>query len=532
MEVKHGGQACEGWAQSFLAAIVESSADAIIGKTLDGIITSWNAGAVEMYGYAAPEMIGRSVAGLFPPDRVGELGPILARLRRGETIKQLETERVRKDGSVIEVSVSVSPVRDANGAVIGAATVARDITERNRVLAERQAGEARQHQARRMETVGHLAGGIAHEFNNLLGAIVGFAGLISAASEDRPEVRADAEEVLTAAQRAGVLTRDLLTFSRREPTQPGLINLNEILTSARDLLAAGAGERAGLRFDLAAELPPVLADRGQIEQLLVNLTVNAKDAMPSGGTLAFTTRPAEVAKEHTGGVSEVLPGHYVKLTVSDTGCGMSAEVTQRAFEPFFTTKPQGKGTGLGLATVYGIVTQAGGTIGVDSQEGEGTVFQVYLPAAGAPLAAAPSPLPVQAASDGGRGETILVVDDEPAVLAVTARILRGDGYHVFEAATSGEALSLLSSDEFELLLTDSVMPGMSGPELAARAVGLQPWLRVLHMSGSTRGVLCPDRVVSGEILFIHKPFTVAGLLDKVHAVLGEGRPAPASPAGG
>jgi PAS domain S-box-containing protein len=523
MGAKGDSRACAGQAGSFLAAIVESSADAIIGKTLDGIVTFWNAGAVEMYGYAADEMIGHSVAELFPSDHEGELAPILAHVRRGENIKNLETRRVRKDGSVIDVSVSVSAVRDASGAVVAAATVARDITERNRVLAERRASETRLHQAQRMETVGHLAGGIAHEFNNLLGAIIGFAGLVVGASADRPEVRADAEQILTSAQRAAVLTRDLLTFSRREPTQPGLVDLNEVLAKARDLLAAGAGERVGLRFERSAELPAVLADRGQIEQLLLNLAVNAKDAMPSGGTLTYRTREVDLPSGHRGAGSEVGPGRYVELTVSDTGRGMTDEVVRRAFEPFFTTKPPGEGTGLGLATVYGIVTQAGGAISLESAEGAGAVFHIYLPPAGARLTLPREEQHAQP-SGNGRGETILVVDDEPSVLAVTARILRGDGYQVLQAGTCAEAQSIMSSHHFGLLVTDAVMPGMSGAELAGRAAELKPGVPVLYMSGSTRGVLSPERVASGEMAFIQKPFTIGVLLEKVHAVL-DGVPA-------
>jgi PAS domain S-box-containing protein len=516
-----GRPACDGQAKSFLAAIVESSADAIIGKTLDGVVTFWNAGAIEMYGYTPGEMVGRCVEEIFPPDRKDELERILEHARRGEKIKHLETKRVRKDGTVIDVSVSVSPVRDSSGAIVGAATVARDITERNRALAERRASEARLHQAQRMETVGHLAGGIAHEFNNLLGAIVGFAGLVVGASADRPEVRADAEEILTAAQRAAMLTKDLLTFSRREPSQPGLVDVNAVLSAVHDLLASGAGEQVELRFERSAELPPVLADRARIEQALVNLAVNARDAMPKSGTLTFATRQVDRVKGDGVEGSGAGPGRYVELTVSDTGCGMSAEVARRAFEPFFTTKPTGQGTGLGLSTVYGIVTQAGGTVTIDSTEGEGTAFHVFLPAADTRLPQARDQSAEPAGQAGGRGETILVVDDEPAVLAVTARILRGDGYRVLEAGSSTEALTLMSSHEFELLLTDAVMPGMSGPELAARAADLKPGVRVLHMSGATQGVLCPERVANGQTPFIQKPFTVGSLLEKVHAVLGD-----------
>jgi PAS domain S-box-containing protein len=507
---------------SRLAAIVESSEDAIIGATLEGVITSWNPGAAVMYGYTAEEMVGRDASMLVPPDRAGELVAVLERLRRGERVAPFETQRVRKDGALVDVSVAVSPVRDADEVTVAVAIMVRNVTDRNRMLAERRASEARLRQAERMETVGQLAGGIAHDFNSLLGAITGFAGLVADASADRPEVRADAEQILTVARRAARLTRELLIFSRREPAQPELIDLNAVIVGVDDLLAISLGGRVELRFELAAEVPEVLADRGQMEQALLNLAVNARDAMPGGGTLTLATGQADLGRGHPGARPGLSPGCYAELTVSDTGCGMSAEVAQRAFEPFFTTKPLGEGAGLGLATAFGIVTQAGGTISIDSEEGTGTVFHVYLPAASTPRQAQAGG-PEDAAPAGGNGERVLVVDDEPALLTVTARILRSNGYQVLEADSCGEALALISAHEFELLLTDAVMPGMSGPELAERALGIRPGLRVLHMSGSTQGVLNSELVASGEIAFIAKPFTARALLEKARAVLGPAR---------
>jgi len=501
--------------RSRLAAIVEFSTDAIISETLDGVITSWNAGASDMYGYAADEMIGRNISELIPPDRADELASILGLLRRGKPVAHCETRRVRKDGAIIDVSISASPVRDASGAVTGAATVARDITERNRAEAERRTSEARMHQSERMETVGQLAGGIAHDFNNLLGAITGYAELVADATADNPAVQPDVQQIQSAAHRAAKLTRELLMFSRREPSQPEQVNLNAILAGLRELLSASVGGRIAVRFETAAEVPAVLADRGQVEQVLLNLAVNARDAMPHGGTLTFTTGQANLT-ERDSGAGRAGPGSYVTLTVTDTGHGMNAEIARRAFEPFFTTKPLGQGTGLGLSTVHGIVTQAGGRITVGSEEGKGTAFHVYLPAITLP---APAPRADAPATVQGSGENILVVDDEPAMLAVTARILRRNGYHALEARTCAEALSLMSSRDFHLLLTDSVMPTMSGPALAHRALELKPGLRILHMSGSIAGVLDPDRVASGATPLIRKPFTSHDLLEKVHTVL-------------
>ncbi len=504
---------------SRLAAIVESSDDAIIGKTLDGIVTSWNPGAARMYGYTAQEMVGSSVSRLFPLDRAGELAPILDRLRRGELIDHFETNRVRKDGTVIDVSVSVSPIRDATGVVVGAATVARDVTERNRAAAERSGMESRLRQAERLETVGLLAGGIAHDFNNLLGAILGYASLVAAATAGDPEVRADAEKIQAMARRAGRLTRQLLIFSQRELTQPEPVDLNTIVRDVRELLSVSIGSGIELRLELAGSVPTVLADRGQVEQVLLNLALNARDAMPGGGILTMGTSLAELGEGDDALNPDASPGRYVELSVSDTGTGMSAEVAGRILEPFFTTKPEGLGTGLGLSTVHNIVTKAGGSLRVDPGEGTGSGFRLYFPATGGSAAVPSAPRNAVSAARGN-GEKILVVDDEPAVREVVSRILRRNGYAALEASSGQQALTLASSHEIQLLLTDSVMPGMSGAGLAKLLVGLKPGLPVLHMSGFNAGVLSPERVSSGELAFIQKPFTAEELLAKVRAALG------------
>ena len=502
---------------SRLVAIVESSDDAIIGKTLDGIITSWNRGAERMYGYTAQEMIGHSVSRLFPPDRADELAPILDRLRRGELIDHFETNRVRKDGMVIDVAVSVSPIRDAAGAVVGAATVARDITDRNRVAAERSGMEFRLRQAERLETVGLLAGGLAHDFNNLLGAILGYASLVAGATAGDPEIRADAGKIQAVARRAGRLTRQLLIFSRRALTQPEPVDVNAIVRDVEELLSVSIGSGVELRLELAESVPAIMADRGQVEQVLLNLAFNARDAMPEGGILTIGTSLTELGERDDALDPDASPGRYVQLTVSDTGTGMSSEVAGRILEPFFTTKPEGLGTGLGLSTVHNIVTKAGGSLRVDPGEGTGSGFRIYFPALevlaipGAPKDAGPAVR--------GNGESILVVDDEPAVREVISRILRRNGYAALEASGGEQALALVSSQEIQLLLTDSVMPGMSGAGLAKLVVGLKPGLPVLYMSGFSAGVLSPERVSSGELAFIQKPFTAEALLTKVRATL-------------
>ena len=510
--------ASEGEPRERLAAIVESSDDAIIGKTLDGVVTSWNAAAARMYGYTADEMTGSSISRLLPPDRAHELEHILGRLRAGERIDHYETRRVRKDGAVIDVSVSVSPVQDADGVVVGAATVARDVTERHRAEAARQA-------MARMETVGELAGGVAHQFNNQLGIILGYAGLVARGVSDRPDVLADVQPILEAAERAALLTRQLLIASRRDLARPAVIDLNEVIAGVRELITAAVGGDVRLRFEPAAALPAVLADPGRLELALLSLVVNARQATPPGGTVTIATSLADLGAARAGVPGDVRPGRYVELAVSDTGTGMSPDVAARIFEPFYTTKPPGQGTGLGLPTVREVVQQAGGAVSVESAEGSGTVFHVYLPARGAPGRAEPAGAPQARAGNRAwpvgpeQGETVLIVDDEPAMLTATARMLREHGYRTLEASSGEQALSLASGHDVQLLLTDGVVRRMSGAELAARVHKLRPAVRVMYMSGDGATVPDPQRDAGPPPALLRKPFTAQTLLDLVRAAL-------------
>jgi PAS domain S-box-containing protein len=501
---------------SRLAAIVESASVAIIGAGLDHVVTSWNAAAERMLGYAPGEMIGHDVSVIVPPDQAAGIAHNYERLRRGERVEYVETRLRRKDGSSIDVSVSASPILDASGTVVGVSALTRDMTELNRAEAERQALEGRLHQSERLESLGQLAGGIAHDFNNLLAVIMNYAGFVIEETADRPAVLADAEEIKAAAQSAARLTRQLLIFSRRETVQTEPLDLNAIVADVRNLLSRSIGAHVELQLESAVNLPAIEADRGQLEQVLLNLAINARDAMPQGGILTIGTSLAGLGESYTRLHPGVSPGRYVELAVRDTGTGMSPDVAARIFEPFFTTKPQDQGTGLGLATVYGIVTQAGGSMSVDSEEGTGTTFRLYFPAVGAPAIPA---TPATAPDGRGNGETILVVEDEPAVLAVTSRILRHNGYATLEAGTFEEALSLAASRDFQLLLTDSVMPRMSGATLAERVVELRPGLPVLYMSGYSEGAPAPLYAVDKAAAHLQKPFDQQTLLEKVHAAL-------------
>jgi PAS domain S-box-containing protein len=469
-----------------------------------------------MYGYTADEMIGRSISEIMPDDRVHELVPILSRLARGERVGHFETRRLRKDGTVVDVSVAVSPIVDEHGTVLGAASVARDVSERVRAEEDKRAMQTRLAQSERLATLGQLAGGIAHDFNNLLGVIISHASLLNDEAHGRPDMQADIRRIELAAQRAASLTRQLLIFARRDAAKPQDTDLDNVITEISELLSASVGESIQLRLDRATTPAVTRADRSHLEQVLLNLAVNARDAMPGGGTLTIATGAADLDEAHCAAHPDARPGHYVTLTVSDTGTGMSPQVAARIFEPFFTTKAAGRGTGLGLSTVYGIVARAGGSISVQSGKDAGTTFRVYLPAA----AAAPAPAAPASVGPAG-GQRILVADDEPAIAAIVSRILAENGYSVLEAHGGEEVMSIASSPGFDidLLLTDSLQPRASGTDFAGRLSELRPGLRILHMTGDGTAQPTAEHGTE-EVAVIAKPFTAQTLLEKVHAVLG------------
>jgi two-component system, cell cycle sensor histidine kinase and response regulator CckA len=483
--------------REWLAAIVESSTDAIIGKTLDGTITNWNAGAAEMYGYQAQEMIGRNISDLFPDDRKDELRPILDRLRRGAQIDHFETKRVRKDGTLLDVSVSISPVLASDGAVIGAASVARDISGRIEAEAERRALV--------------LVGGLAHDVNNMLSVIIGYAEQIGEAPALDSATRSDAENILLAAQRASQLTKELVVFSRRDGNVPRPLTLQTVLSEFHGLLTAAVGRLVDVVVALPPDLPPMLADGGRLEHALLNLAVNARDAMPDGGTLTFAASHVRLTE-----LEGVQPGMYILLSVRDTGRGMTQEVARRVIEPFYSTKPADKGTGLGLSSVYGIVTSAGGTMTIESRPGQGTTVNLYFPAA---RTTEPALQPAAPPRPQANGETVLVVDDEPAVLALTSRMLRRNGFRTLEAGNGADALRLLGSEDCQLLLTDQVMPGMSGAQLARRAQEKRPGLAVLHMTGSIDESVPGGEPRNDQAKLIRKPFIEPDLIAEVYTAI-------------
>ena len=393
--------------------------------------------------------------------------------------------------------------------------------ERLQAQAERERLENRLHQSRRLESLGLLAGGVAHDFNNLLSVILNCAAFVAEATTDNEPVQADVQEIRKAAKQAAQLTRQLLIFGRRERVQLEALDLNAVVVDVQSLLARSIGEHVKLIVHPADSLPPVRGDRSQIETVLVNLAVNARDAMPDGGTLTIESGVALLDGEQAGLFPPVPSGSYVTLSVTDTGVGMSPDVVMRIFEPFFTTKPQGHGTGLGLATVHGIVAAAGGGLSVQSELGGGTTIRAFFPAAD--QAAVTEAAPPAAVDVRSRGETLLVVEDEPAVLQLVVRMLRRNGYSVIAAATGTQALALAAERDFDMLLTDVVMPEISGLELAERISRLRPAVSVLFMSGYSPDLFGDKRAIAEGIMLLQKPFTEQALLEGIRAAMAAPR---------
>jgi PAS domain S-box-containing protein len=501
--------------QNRLALVVDSSLDAIIGKNLDGVITSWNNGAERIYGYKAEEVIGRSITLLAPPDRKGEIPKILEDIRAGHLVEHFETIRVTKDGRYLHVSVSVSPIRDASGDIVGASTIARDVTAQKKA-------EEQLRQGQKMEAVGRLAGGVAHDFNNILGIITSCTELL------RPHIGTDpmslelAGYIRDACKRGSSLTRQLLAFSRRQqPVQAKVFELNERLQDVSKLLRPLMGDDVSVTFLQRSQSAFVEADPGQLDQIVLNLAVNSRDAMQKGGKFVIETDTADFDEAFAQQHPPMQPGRYVMLAVSDNGSGMDEATRSRIFEPFFTTKEVGKGTGLGLATVYGIVHQCGGQIWVYSELGHGTTFKVFLPSADEKAGMARD-AEDEAAFQRGEGNTILLVEDDPIMRRLTRQMLEAQGYSIIEAQDGSAALELTASHQgtIELVLTDVVMPGLSGPELVLRMMKSHPETRFLYMSGYT-GELVTDHGLAKGVALLEKPFTRAALLTTIGEALRE-----------
>jgi PAS domain S-box-containing protein len=626
-----------------LAAIVHSSDAAIISVTLDGIVTSWNAGAERIFGYAASEMIGNPIHVIAAPDRPQEITEILNRIGRGERIEHLETERRHKDGRIVWISLTASPIYDESGRIIGASAISLDITDKKRTEAQLKSkseqlkecshalglgpaivrtlddrvifwgegveklygwpaeeatgrvsrellateflqplpeilnelgktglwqGELRQThkdgrrlvvasqwvlhwrddghpvsilqldwdltetrraksmieereaRAQKMEAIGQLTGGIAHDFNNLLTVISGNLEILDGRiddAEDR-EILRDARE---ASQLGAELARQLLAFGRRQPLQPRLTDLNALVGGMIDLLGRSLGEMIVIDTRFASGLPMIMVDPGQVESALLNLSVNARDAMPKGGRLAIETATVDLDENDTAAYSEIAPGRYVTLAVTDTGTGMTPEVRERAFEPFYTTKGPGAGSGLGLSMVYGFVKQSGGHVQLYSEPGLGTTVRLYLPAQSGEASTAPRF--AGACAPRVAGETVLVVEDDPRVRRVSLRRLKELGYRVLEADSGPAALKLLNQGaEIHVLFTDMVMSGgMTGIELAQEARRRRPDVKILFASGYAEPAAVTGGLLTTGARWLGKPYGVDELQSKLRELLDQ-----------
>jgi two-component system, cell cycle sensor histidine kinase and response regulator CckA len=493
------------WSEELSGGLLLAAPDAILVLD-DGVIVHANDRAEELFGYPRAELLGRHVEMLFTnaSRAIAAERARLVRERSPGPIGAVATTVRRRDGSEVPVESTSAIVDTKQGRL--AISVVRDLTERAHAEQEkaRLRAETQVHRSQRLESLGQLAGGIAHDFNNMLGVIVNYANfVIEEAESPTPDVKmiaTDARQVIRAGERGTDLTHQLLAFARREVVRPQVLDLNAVIGEVEEMLRRSIGEHITLIVRPGADLPPVTCDPGQIEQLLVNLALNARDAMPSGGNLVIDTETHD---------------DKLRMRVSDSGRGMTPDVVEHAFEPFFTTKASGEGTGLGLATVYGIVTQAGGEVSIASSPGLGTTVTVLLPIASDP--SVPAPVSPNPAPTHGRGETLLVVEDEGALREVAGRILSGAGYRVLSAECGPEALALAARHEgvIDLLVSDVIMPGMLGKDLAERLCLERPDTRVLYMSGYAQPVLHTHGTLDPGVALLEKPFTANDLLTAV-----------------
>jgi PAS domain S-box-containing protein len=502
-------------------ALFENAAQGILWIDVAGRILSFNAMAERIFGYRREEMVGKKLEVLMPEKLAETHGQ-----RRRQYFENPHSRPMglgmdlvarRKDGSEFPVEISLSHIATAGGTV--AVAFMNDVSERRRSENERQKLERSLEHATKMEAVGRLAGGIAHDFNNLLTALSGFAEVVlDELPEDHPLYQG-AKETLKTCQRSASLVRRLLAVSRRQMLQPEVVDLNPKIAEIEKMLRSVLGEDVDLLVKLQPGLGFVRADQSQIEQVILNLVVNARDAMPTGGRLVIETASVDVDPGFLDPHLGLKPGPYVLISISDTGSGMDRETLKHIFEPFFTTKERGKGTGLGLATVYGIVTQSEGKIWAESWPGKGTTFRIYLPR----ITRSGEPETTTTPSESGnRGsETVLVVEDENAVRLVAVGSLRKAGYHVLEASDGDEALLVASNHEgpIHLVLTDVLMPGIHGPALVKRLEERRPGIRALYMSGHADDALLHHGILEGGLSFLEKPFNRNELTKKVRQVL-------------
>jgi PAS domain S-box-containing protein len=498
-----------------LAAIVESCHDAIIGKDAAGIVTSWNSGAEAIFGYTCSEMIGSPIKRLLPPERLYEEDEILKRILRDESVDHLNSTRITKDGRTIHVCLTISPIKDSSGRIVGASKIARDITQTRNF--ERQLLHCQ-----KMEAIGQLTGGIAHDFNNLLGIVVGNLDLLEGLVAADPSALCRTRTAQKAAARCSDLTRRLLAFSSNERLKPVATDLRHSIRNIMEMSAGALGPQIELSTDFANSDPPVFVDPAGLETALLNLLVNARDAMPNGGSVKIATRSVQLDGDHLQDLHDKLaPGTYALVSVTDNGQGMSRETLERAFEPFFTTKERGRGTGLGLPMVYGFARQSHGTVHIYSEPGLGTTVSLYLPVAHGYAPVFPS-IPV-ASGPLKIGGTVLLVDDEAGLLDIASAFLNKLGYTTLVANDAAQALRVLAeTPQIDLMLTDIIMPGgMNGVDLARTVRELMPSIKIIYTSGFPSDALALKNFTLEGGTLLNKPYRLAELGAAINLAMSE-----------
>lgn len=500
--------------------LVQNANSIILRIDTEGRITFINEFAELFFGHSEKEIVGRSMLGVIFQDTV-ESRQNIKNMIQGIIADQeqyvgIEMEHLRGDRESAWVVWTYKPILDRNGVVEGILCIGNDVTRHKRL-------EQQYRLAQRLESVGRLAGGVAHDFNNLLTIIFGYTEILLDSFAQLEAIRTPLQQIRNASERGASLVRQLLAFSRKQIMQPRIMNINETLTDTKNMLWHLIGEDIEIVTNLSPALMTVEVDPAQIQQVVMNLAVNARDAMPEGGRLTLETRNVDLDKAHTSHHSDIKPGSYVMLSMSDTGCGIDEETLAHIFDPFFTTKEEGKGTGLGLASVYGIVKQSSGFIRVKSEQGHGTTFRIYLPVARELVQTMPeSAVHIEPSPKSlGGSETILLVEDEQGLRRIASEVLTKHGYTVLEASCGEEALTVHESygKPASLLITDVIMPGMNGRELADRLQALHPSMRVVFMSGHTEKAIMHHGILDTGILFIQKPFLPTTLLTKIRGIL-------------
>ena len=500
-------------ARERLAAIIEYTDEAIITTTTRGVIIGWNHGAERLYGYSAEEIIGRSFSILFPPDHYSEYLQIIKKIVNGETVATFDAVRQRKDGTLINVSLGITPIEAHDGKTMLVSKYSHDITRIKKL--ERQFIEAQ-----KMEVIGQLSGGVAHDFNNILAVIIGYSDLINSALGKESPLREYVDEIQAASERAVGLTQQLLVFSRRERVKPVILDLNEVVKNLKEMLRRLIDENIEMAIIPCEGIGHINADSGYMGQVLMNLVVNARDAMPTGGKLTIATKNVTLDAGHAGAQPGAGPGEYVMLSVCDTGTGMTDEVKSHLFESLFTTKPKGKGTGLGLSTCQTIVRQSAGHICVDSEVDKGTTFRIYFPCVNDPLSV--TAIPASAAIVPRGTETLLIVEDDPSLRQLVCGVLRAQGYNILSASNGRDGLRQANEHTgvpISLVVTDVIMPLMGGKAMAEWLTATYPDLKILFTSGYMDDAIAQYGVLEKGVAFLPKPYTSATLVRKIRDML-------------